>query len=189
MMSIIMNSYSNVVSSFFGNKFQKCIEEILVSPTSESTIILGFMMGGLTRGLIVGFLVSIVALFFTQITIFNIFVVIAMAILTSAVFSLAGMINGIFAKKFDDVAIVPTFILTPLTYLSGIFYSIDLLPVFWQNLSKLNPILYMINGFRYGFLGISDINIVYSFAILLVFLVILFGANLILIKKGVGLRS
>ena len=189
MMAIITNSYSNTVSSFFSAKFQRNVEEMLVSPTPSWVIILGYVAGGMTRGLSVGFLVSIVSLFFIRLPIYNLFYAGLFAILTSFVFSLAGMINGIFAKKFDDVSIIPTFIITPLTYLGGVFYSISLLPDFWQTISKVNPIVYMINGFRYGFLGTSDINVYAGIGMLILFSVALFSVNLYLFKKGIGIRT
>ncbi len=189
MMAIITNSYSNTVSSFFSAKFQGNVEELLVSPTPDWVIVLGYVAGGMTRGLSVGFLVSIVSLFFIRLPLYNVFYAVLFALLTSFVFSLAGMINGIFAKKFDDVSIIPTFIITPLTYLGGVFYSITLLPDVWQMLSKINPIVYMINGFRYGFLGTSDINIYSGIVILILFSVVLFSINLYLFKKGIGIRS
>lgn len=189
MMAIITNSYSNTVSSFFSAKFQQNVEELLVSPTPDWVIILGYVAGGMTRGLSVGFLVSIVSLFFIRLPLYNIFYTALFALLTSFVFSLAGMINGIFAKKFDDVSIIPTFIITPLTYLGGVFYSISLLPDLWQMLSKINPIVYMINGFRYGFLGTSDINVYSGIVILILFSVVLFSINLYLFKKGIGIRT
>ena len=189
MMAVITNSYSNVVSSFFGSKFQRNIEEILVSPTPAYVIILGYVCGGALRGLLVGILVTLVSLFFTKLPIHNLVIVLAYILLTAFVFALAGMLNAIFAKKFDDVTIVPTFILTPLTYLGGVFYSITALPTLWQLLSKANPILYMVNGFRYGFLGYSDINVWFGLFMLITFAVILFFINLQLIKKGVGLRN
>lgn len=189
MMAVITNSYSNVVSSFFGSKFQKNIEEILVSPTPTWVIIAGFCAGGVARGLIVALLVTLVSLFFTKIVIYNLAIVIVFIVLTAVLFALAGLMNGIFAKKFDDVSIVPTFVLTPLTYLGGVFYSITLLPTFWQILSRFNPILYMINGFRYGFLGVSDINVYFGLGMLIIFVIALFIADLLLIRKGVGLRS
>ena len=189
MMSIITNSYSNTVSSFFSAKFQRNVEELLVSPTPNYIIVLGYVAGGMTRGLSVGFLVSIVSLFFIRLPIYNLFYAILFAFLTSFVFSLAGMINGIYAKKFDDISIIPTFIITPLTYLGGVFYSISLLPDFWQTLSKANPIVYMINGFRYGFLGTSDINVYSGIGMLLLFSVVLFSFNLYLFKKGIGIRT
>ncbi|MBT4539481.1 ABC transporter permease [Candidatus Woesearchaeota archaeon] len=189
MMAVINNSYSNVVSSFFGSKFQRNVEELLVSPTPSSIIILGYISAGVLRGLIVGLLVSIVSLFFTKLVIFNIWIIIIYVVLTSVVFSLAGLLNGLFARRFDDVAIVPTFVLTPLTYLGGVFYSISVLPEFWQNISKINPILYMVSGFRYGFLGISDINVWLGMGMLILFTLVLFSVNLVLIRKGYGLRS
>ena len=189
MMSIITNSYSNVVSSFFGVKFQKSIEEVLVSPTPNYIILLGYVMGGVTRGLLVGFIVTIVSLFFTDLTIYNLPVTISIVFLTSVVFALAGFFNAVFAKTFDDISIVPTFVLTPLTYLGGVFYSISLLPEFWQGVSKLNPILYMVNAFRYGILGISDINVVSAFLGVMVFIVILTFVCLYLLSKGTRLRA
>lgn len=189
MMSVITNSYSNIVSSFFGSKFQRSIEEILVSPTPSSVIITGFVAGSVLRGLLVGFLVSLLCLLFGKVHIANLFIILLFVILSSIVFALAGLINGVFAKKFDDISIIPTFVLTPLTYLSGVFYSIELLPPFWQGVSKLNPILYMVNGFRHGFLGFSDINIWFGLGMLILFIIILYSTNFILIQKGVGLRS
>lgn len=189
MMSIITNSYSNTVSSFFSTKFQRNIEELLVSPTPNWVIILGYVSGGMTRGLSVGLLVSLVSLFFVRLPMFNLFYTVLFAFLTSFVFSLAGMINGIFAKKFDDISIIPTFVITPLTYLGGVFYSISLLPEVWQTVSKANPIIYMIGGFRYGFLGISDISIWAGVGMLVLFSVLLFSTNLYLLKKGTGIRT
>jgi len=189
MMAVITNSFMNVVSSFFSTKFMRSVEELLVSPTPNYVILLGYVIGGMFRGLLVGFIVLLISLFFTDINIHNIGIVIVFIILTSLVFSLAGFLNAIFAKKFDDISIVPTFVLTPLTYLGGVFYSISVLPSFWQGLSMLNPILYMVNGFRFGFLGISDINVWIGFIMLILFAVILFYTNLNLMKRGVGLKS
>jgi len=189
MMSVITNSYSNVVSSFFSTKFQKSVEELLVSPTPDYIIILGYISGGLARGLIVGTAVTITSMLFEPLRISNIGFVILYIFLTSLLFALAGFMNALFAKKFDDISIVPTFVLNPLTYLGGVFYSIDKLPHFWQWLSKLNPILYMVNGFRYGFLGTSDVNVYLGFAISTFFIVMLFMANLYLLKEGVGLKE
>ncbi len=189
MMSVITNSYMNVSSSFFSSKFQRSIEEILVSPASNGIIILGYVAGGVTRGLMVGFLVMVVSIFFTKLSIAHLGVLICFVVLTAIVFSLAGLLNGIFAQKFDDVNIIPTFILTPLTYLGGVFYSIELLSPLWRSISQINPILYMVSGFRYGFLGISDINIFAGLSILILFTIILFSLNLYLLKRGVGLRS
>ena len=189
MMAIITNTYGNVVSSFFGAKFQKHIEEILVSPTPNAIILAGYISGGVCRGILVGLIVTAVALFFTPIKIHSLLVSISVVLLTAILFSLLGFINGIFAKKFDDIAIVPTFVLTPLIYLGGIFYSIDLLPPFWRELSLLNPVLYMVNAFRYGFLGISDVNLIHSFIIIISFIVGLTFLCLYFMKKSFGLRS
>ncbi len=189
MMSIITNSYSNTVSSFFSAKFQRNIEEILVSPAPIWVIILGYVSGGMARGISVGTLVGLVSLVFVNIPMYNVFLVLIFAGLTSLVFSLAGMINAIFAKKFDDISIIPTFVITPLTYLGGVFYSISLLPDFWQAVSRLNPIVYMVNGFRYGFLGVSSVNVWYGFTILAIFSIVLFATNYYLLAKGRGIRS
>ena len=189
MMSIITNSYTNTVSSFFSTKFQRNIEELLVSPTPDWVIILGYISGGVVRGLSVGFLVSMVSLMFTRLPLFSLTYTVLFAILTSVVFSLAGMINGIFARKFDDISIIPTFVITPLTYLGGVFYSISLLPEFWQYVSKANPIIYMVDGFRYGFLGSSDINVTIGLGMLVLFAIGLFSINLYLLKKGTGTRT
>ncbi len=189
MMSVITNSYGNVVSSFFGAKFTRHIEEMLVAPMSYATIIIGHVAGGVLRGMLVGTLVTVIALFFTRLDVAHPFIMISVVLLSSIVFSLAGFINAIFATKFDDISIVPTFILTPLTYLGGVFYTISLLPPFWQNVSKANPILYMVNAFRYGILGKSDIDIVHAYTILFVFIVVLFTACVQLMRRGVGIRE
>lgn len=189
MMAIITNSYSNTVSSFFSAKFQRNIEELQVSPTPDWVLILGYVSGGMTRGLCVGMLVSMVSLIFVRVPLFNVFFIVLFALLTSFVFSLAGMINGILAKKFDDVSIIPTFVITPLTYLGGVFYSISLLPEVWQNISRANPVVYMISGFRYGFLGVADSNVVVGLGMLVLFSVLLFTLTLYLLKKGVGVRT
>ena len=189
MMSVITNSYGNVVSSFFGAKFGRHIEEMLISPMSNATIIIGHVAGGMLRGVLVGLLVTIVALFFTRLEVRHPFITVSIVLLSSAVFALAGFINAVFAKKFDDISIVPTFVLTPLTYLGGVFYSISLLPDFWQKVSLANPILYMVNAFRYGILGTSDIGIGKAYGILLVFVVILFVACQQLMRRGVGIRE
>jgi ABC-2 type transport system permease protein len=189
MMSVITNSYGNVVSSFFGAKFTRHIEEMLVAPMSYASIIIGHVAGGVLRGLLVGSLVTVIALFFTRLEVAHPLVMISIVFLSSIVFSLAGFINAIFATKFDDISIVPTFILTPLTYLGGVFYTISLLPPFWQNVSKANPILYMVNAFRYGILGKSDIDIVHAYVILFAFIVVLFTACVQLMRRGVGIRE
>jgi len=189
MMSVITNSYGNVVSSFFGAKFGKHVEEMLVSPMSNATIIMGHVAGGVVRGLMVGGLVTIIALGFTRLQIEHPLITFSMVILASIVFALLGFVNAVFAKKFDDISIIPTFVLTPLTYLGGVFYSISLLPEFWQTVSRANPILYMVNAFRYGILGVSDIGIGYAYTIVGVFIVSLFGLNLVLLNRGVGIRE
>ncbi|MDH3977094.1 MAG: ABC transporter permease [Gammaproteobacteria bacterium] len=189
MMSVIQNSYGNVVSSFFGAKFQKHLEEMLVSPMPTWTIVLGHVAGGVLRGLIVGALVTVVALFFTDLNVVHPFVTVSIVLLTATVFSLAGMINAIFARKFDDISIIPSFVLTPLTYLGGIFYSISLLPDLAQKVSLFNPILYMVNAFRYGMLGVSDIDYRLAYLITIIFVVVLFGSCVALINRGVGIRD
>ncbi len=189
LMSVITSSYANVASSFFSSKFQRSIEEILVSPTPNYIILLGYISGGVARGILVGLVVTLVSLFFSQLSIHNLPVVVSVIILTAVLFALGGFTNGMFARKFDDIAIVPTFILTPLTYLGGVFYSIKLLPEFWQSVSHFNPILYMINAFRYGFLGISDIPLWTSYLIILAFIAVLFAVNLRMISTGYGLRA
>ncbi len=188
-MSVITNSYANVVSSFFSAKFQRSIEEMLVSPLPNYLIVLGFMAGGVARGLIVGVVVLGVSMFFGHVHIYSVGVILSMAILTSILFALAGLINAVHAKNFDDISIVPTFILTPLTYLGGVFYSIELLSDLWQNISLLNPILHLVNAFRFGFLGRSDVNIFASYGICLIFIAVLYSYSLHLVNKGHGLRS
>jgi len=189
MMSIINNAYANVVSSFYGAKFQRHIEEMLVAPIPNFIILAGFVTGGIVRGFLVGSVVTIVALFFTDLQLHSFTITIAVVLMTSIVFSLAGMINAIFANKFDDISIIPTFVLTPLIYLGGVFYSVDLLPEFWQKVSAFNPILYMVNAFRYGMLGESDISITHAFIMLIVFTITLLIISLKLLNKGVGIKS
>ena len=189
MMAVITNAYSNVVSSFYGSKFQRHIEEIIISPTPNYIILLGFICGGVTRGLTVGIAVTVVSLIFHPLNIHSLWVMFSMIIMTAILFSLAGLINGVYAKSFDDISIVPTFVLTPLTYLGGIFYSINMLPEFWQNMSRANPILYMVNAFRYGFLGISDISLTTSYVIIIAFIITLYLFSLHLLKKGHGIRT
>ena len=189
MMAVLTNAYSNVVSSFFSAKFQRSVEEVLVSPTPNYVILLGYTMGGVARGLCVGILVTIMSLIFTDLHIYSWSITFAIVLLTSMLFSLAGFINAVYANTFDDVSIVPTFILTPLTYFGGVFYSISLLPEIWQHISRLNPILHMVNAFRYGILGVSDINIVNAIVGLTVGVVILFLISLHLLKTGKRLRA
>jgi ABC-2 type transport system permease protein len=189
MMSVITNAYANVVSSFFGSKFQKSIEEMLVAPIPNWVIMSGFIAGGVVRGLFVGLVVTGVALFFTDLHLYSFWITAVVVLLTSIFFSLGGLINGIFAKKFDDISIVPTFVLTPLTYLGGVFYSIELLPAFWQKVSLANPVLYMVNAFRYGILGVSDISVTNALIVLALCSVALTVACLMLMNRGVGIRT
>ncbi len=189
MLGIISNSYANSVSSFYSSKFQRHIEEMLVSSMPNYIIVLGFVLGGVARGLVVGVAVTLTAMLFTQLQVHSVTLVIVTAVLTAALFSTAGLINGIFANSFDDTSIIPTFVLTPLTYLGGIFFSIDMLPSFWQGISQINPILYMVNGFRLGILGVSDINLSAALAVMIGLLAVLFLLSLYLLTKGVGIRS
>jgi ABC-2 type transport system permease protein len=189
MMSVITNSYGNVVSSFFGARFGKHIEEILVSPLPNWLVVVGYLAGGLVRGLLVGAVVTVVACCFTHLTIHNPLIVVAAVVLTSGVFSLGGFINGVFAKNFDHISWFPTFILTPLTYFGGVFYSIDLLPGWARVVSHANPILYMVNGFRYGFLGVSDVDVGLAFGIMVAFVVGLFTLAVTLMERGIGIRE
>ncbi|WP_314060627.1 ABC transporter permease [uncultured Vagococcus sp.] len=189
MMSVITSAYSNVASSFFSQKFQKNIEELLIAPVPTHVIIWGFVIGGLGRSILVGALVTIISLFFVPLFVHSWLFVIITLLMTAILFSLAGLLNGIFAQSFDDVSIVPTFVLQPLTYLGGVFYSISMLPPIWQAISKVNPIVYMISGFRYGFLGVIDVPIFLSISILILFIVVLYAVCWYLIEKGRGLRS
>lgn len=188
MMSVVNNSYANVVSSFFSQKFQRSIEELLVSPVPNHVILLGFVVGGVARGLCVGVISTIISLFFSGVHMHNIFVTLLVILLASMVFSLGGFINAMFARNFDDISIVPTFILTPLIYLGGVFYSVDLLPGVWKYVAQVNPIFYMINAFRYGVLGISDSHLGFSLVMLVGFTLGLFALSLVLLHKGKGLR-
>jgi ABC-2 type transport system permease protein len=189
MMTIITSSYTASVTSVFMAKFMKTIEELLTSPTPDWVIILGFVSIGVMRGLIVGTLVLLASLFFTHLAITNVLVILFAFILTSALFSLGGLLNGLFAKSFDTVSIIPTFVLTPLTYLGGIFYSIEMLPEFWQTVSLANPIIYMVNAFRYGFLGISDIPLWICFTVILSFVAVFVCIALFLFRKGIGMKN
>ena len=189
MMSVIQNAYGNISSSFFGAKFQRFVEEMLVSPTPNWVLLLGYVAGGVLRGLIVGVIVLIVSMFFTEIHLAHPLVTLSTFVLAAAVFALAGFVNAIFAKKFDDVALVPTFVLTPLTYLGGVFYSVDLLPPFWRAVSHANPILYMVNAFRYGILGVSDVDLGLAYGVMLGAAVVLGVFAMVLLKRGVGLRA
>jgi ABC-2 type transport system permease protein len=189
MMSVITNSYGNVVSSFFGAKFGRHIEELLVSPLPNWLIVLGYVVGGVVRGLLVGLVVTVIALFFTHLSVEHWFAVIGAVVLTALVFSLGGFVNAVFAKNFDQVSFIPTFILNPLTYLGGVFYSIKMLPDWAEHLSKANPILYMVNAFRYGFLGHSDVNVAFAFAVMVFAVAALFALCVWLLDRGTGIRD
>ncbi|KZZ44462.1 ABC transporter permease [Thalassolituus sp. HI0120] len=189
MMSVITNAYGNVASSFFSNKFQRSVEEMMVAPVHPGTILLGFVAGGVARGVLVGLIVTLLSLYFTQLQIHNLLVVVAVILLSAVLFSLGGFINAIFANKFDDISIVPTFVITPLTYLGGVFYSIGLLPEFWQSVSLFNPILYMVNTFRYGILGVSDVDLLTSFIMLFAFIIVAALYCIWLMRRGVGMRQ
>ncbi len=189
MMAVITNSFGNVVSSFFSGKLHRHLEEMLVSPLTFTTIVTGFVVGGVARGIAVAALVTVVALLFTDLTVVHPFITISVVILTSIVFSLAGLLNAIFAQNFDEISVIPTFVLTPLTYLGGVFFSISLLSPPWQAVAKLNPILYMVNAFRYGMLGSSDIPIGTAYAIIGVALVSLYSIVLFLLNRGTGIRT
>ncbi|MBP6860361.1 MAG: ABC transporter permease [Candidatus Pacebacteria bacterium] len=189
MMAIITSAYMNTVSTFYFAKWVRTIDEVLVSPMPNWVVMAGFVSGGILRAGLVGILVTVTSLFFTHLALVNIFIVFFAAFLTALVFSLAGLVNGFYAKSFDAISIVPTFVLTPLTYLGGVFYSIDQLPPFWGAVSQFNPILYMVNAFRYGFLGVSDVNVMLSFGILIGLTVVLMALVLWLFKRGVGLKN
>jgi ABC-2 type transport system permease protein len=189
MMSIIQNSYGNISSSFFGAKFGRHIEELLVSPMPAWVILGGYVAGAVLRGLMVGAIVLVIAMFFTHVRMPHPFVTLTTVLLGATIFALAGFVNAVYAKKFDDIAIVPTFILTPLTYLGGVFYSVKLLPDWAEAATHLNPIFYMVNAFRYGLLGVSDVPLLLAYALMLGFVVVLGGLSLWLLKRGVGMRS
>lgn len=189
LMSVITQSYANSVSSFFGAKFSRHVEELLVSPMPNWLIIAGYIAGGVARGLTVGAAVTLVAVFFAEISVHSVLNLMVVALFTSVLFTLGGLINAVYATHFDHISIVPTFVLTPLTYLGGVFYSISMLPEFWQQVSLFNPILYIINGFRYAMLGIGDVPIWSSYLILIIGIVLAFMYALRLFNKGIGLRS
>lgn len=188
MMAVINNAYANVASSFYSAKFQSHIEELLVAPVPNYLILAGYVAGGIARGLFVGLIVTLVSLFFTAIEIQHLWITISMVVLSAIMFALGGFINAMYAQSFDEIAIIPTFILAPLTYLGGVFYSISLLPDFWQNVSLFNPILYMVNAFRYGMLGVSDIKVEVAFVIIITCIIALSSFALYLLNKGTGLR-
>lgn len=189
LMGVITNSYSNVVSSFYSSKFSRYIEELLVSPAPNWVILAGYVAGGAARGLVVGAAVLLVAFLFTEIRIHSPLVTLLICLMTAVLFSLGGFINAIYANSFDDISVVPTFVLTPLTYLGGVFYSIELLPEFWQTLSLANPLLYMVNAFRYGLLGVTDIPLGIAFAMILLLIVVLLVFSLKLLSRGVGIKT
>ena len=189
LMAVITNSYANVVSSFFGSKFQRHVEELLISPVPDWVILAGFVAGGVARGVVVGIAVTLVSLFFTDLSIHSYGWTLTVFVMTSILFALGGFINAVFANSFDDISIVPTFVLTPLTYLGGVFYSIHMLPEFWQHVSLANPVLYMVNAFRYGLLGLSDIPMWTALGIIALFIVGLTFWSLHLMRRGVGIKS
>lgn len=189
MMSIMTSAYANTASSFFLAKFNKSIEEMLVSPMSNATILFGFMIGGAVRGLLVGIIVLLISLLFTHVPIFHPMIVLFMAILSAMVFSLGGLINGIYAKRFDDISFIPTFVLTPLTYLGGVFYSLDQLPPLWRNISIFNPILDMVDTFRFGILGVADLNVYIGFGLVCLLFIMMFTLAWYLLHKGTGIKA
>ncbi|OSM95616.1 MULTISPECIES: ABC transporter permease [Lonsdalea] len=189
MMSVITNAYANVASSFFSAKFQRNIEELLVAPVPTHVIIAGYIGGGMARGICVGILVTAVSLFFVPLHVHAWWIIVVTLLLTAMLFSLAGLLNAVYAKTFDDISLIPTFVLTPLTYLGGVFYSLTLLPPFWQSVSQLNPVVYMISGFRYGFLGINDVSLTLALGVLVIFIVAFYALAWWLIEHGRGLRG
>lgn len=189
MMAIVTNSYANVVSSFFGAKFNNSVEELLVSPVPNYVILWGYIAGGVSRGMLVAIIVTLVSLFFTRLQIHHFGIVVAVVLLTSVLFALCGFINAVYANSFDDINIVPTFVLTPLTYLGGVFYSLDLLPDFWAKVSQANPLVYVVNAFRYGVLGVSDVNIQFAFGMIGFFVVVAYSYSMYLLTSGKRLRS
>jgi len=189
LMAVITNAYSNVASSFYSSKFSRYVEELLIAPVPNWVILAGFVAGGVARGLMVGIVVTLVALGFSRIEIHSCGITLMVFVLTAVLFALGGFINAVYANSFDDISIVPTFVLTPLTYLGGVFYSIDLLPTFWQDLSFANPVLYMVNAFRFGLLGVSDIPVGVAFALVLGFIAVLTFYSLYLLRRGIGIKT
>ena len=189
LMSVISHSYANVVSSFYSTKFQRNIEELLVAPVPNWVILAGYVSGGIIRGLLVGLVVSLISLLFAEVVVNNLLITLSVAFLTATLFALAGFINAVLAESFDDISIIPNFVLTPLSYLGGVFYSVDMLPGIWQTISKGNPILYMVNAFRYGLIGISDVNIQLAYLITGGFIVLLTSFSLFLLHKGIGIKN
>jgi ABC-2 type transport system permease protein len=189
LMSVITNAYSNVVASFYSSKFQRNIEELITAPVPPSVILLGYVGGGIFRGLVVGALVTGIGLLFSDLSFLHPWVIMTVFILTAGLFALAGFINAVYANSFDDISIVPNFVLTPLVYLGGVFYSIDLLPPFWQKVSLGNPVLYMVNAFRYGFIGISDMPVLEALAVIAVFVFLLTVWAYGLLRRGTGIKT
>lgn len=189
LMAVITNSYANVVSSFYSSKFSRYVEELLVSPVPNWVILVGYVAGGVARGLTVGAAVTLVSMGFTELHVYSLSASLLVLVMTSVLFALGGFINAVYANSFDDISIVPTFVLTPLTYLGGVFYSVDLLPELWQKISLANPVLYMINGFRYGLHGVSDIPLSLAFGIIFAFIVAMTAYSLSLLRRGVGIKT
>ena len=189
MMAVVTNSYSNVVSSFFGTKFNHSLEELLVSPVPNWIILGGYVTGGVSRGLMVAVIVTCLSLFFSELGVHSLGMTIAIVVMSSILFALFGFINAVYANNFDDISIIPTFVLTPLIYLGGVFYSMELLPDFWANVSRINPLVYVVNGFRYGVLGVSDVNVVFAFGMIALFTLAAFMFSLHLLNTGKRLRQ
>ena len=189
MMAIVTNSYANVVSSFFGAKFNNSVEELLVSPVPNYVILWGYVAGGVSRGLLVAIIVTAVSFLFTGMHIHSVPIVISIVLLTSVLFALCGFINAVYANSFDDISIVPTFVLTPLTYLGGVFYSLDLLPAFWASVSQINPLVYVVNAFRFGVLGVSDVSLEFAFGMIVGFVILAYSYSMYLLRTGKRLRS
>ena len=196
MMSVINSSYQNVVSSFFSSKFQRNVEELLISPMHNSFVLLGYMVGGISRAMIIGTIVLLISLFFVDsLSLYSIPITLAVALLTATLFSIAGFINALLARKFDDIAIIPTFVLTPLTYLGGVFYSISLLPPLWETVSRFNPIVYMVSAFRFGIMkdrldpAMIDIDLGFAIGVIILFIIGLYSIALWMLNRGIGLRS
>lgn len=189
LMSVISHSYSNVVSSFYSTKFQHHIEELLVAPVPNWVILSGYVCGGIARGVMVGGVVAAISMLFTQVSVLNWPITLTVLILTSTLFALAGFINAVFADSFDDISIIPNFVLTPLSYLGGVFYSLAMLPPIWQTIAQGNPILYMINAFRFGLIGVTDVDISLAFQMTAGFITFLSGLSLFLLHKGIGIKN
>lgn len=189
LMSVITHSYGNVVSSFYSTKFQHHIEELLVAPVFNSVILAGYIGGGIVRGIVVGSVVTAISMLFAPIAFQHIGIAIAVLLLTACLFSLAGFLNAVFADSFDDISLIPNFILTPLSYLGGVFYSISMLPEIWQKISLANPIVYLINAFRFGLIGVSDVDIRIAFAMTIGFIVVMFGLSWYCLHKGIGIKN